>query len=142
MFFRFPYIKKPVRMQRRITFLLFTFLTASSVPLWGQISMGKWRTHLPYQYCFLVETTSDRVYCSTTGGLFYYNLQDHLVEKISKIDGLSDNGVSAMRWSADLETLILAYESSNVDIIRNGTVVNLPDIMKKQITLLTRTMTR
>jgi len=121
-------------MQRKIIFFLFTFITASSVPLWSQISMGKWRTHLPYQYCFLVETTSDRVYCSTTGGLFYYNLQDHLVEKISKIDGLSDNGVSAMRWSAEQETLILAYESSNVDIIRNGTVTNLPDIMKKQIT--------
>ena len=121
-------------MQRKSGFLLFALLTWSFIPSWGQISMGKWRTHLPYQYCFLVETTNDRVYCSTTGGLFYYNLQDHLVEKISKIDGLSDNGVSAMRWSEELGTLILAYESSNVDIIRNGNVVNLPDIMKKQIT--------
>ena len=121
-------------MQRKSAFLLFALLTWSFIPSWGQISMGKWRTHLPYQYCFLVETTNDRVYCSTTGGLFYYNLQDHLVEKISKIDGLSDNGVSAMRWSEELGTLILAYESSNVDIIRDGTVVNLPDIMKKQIT--------
>ena len=121
-------------MQRKSAFLLFALLTWSFIPSWGQISMGKWRTHLPYQYCFLVETTNDRVYCSTTGGLFYYNLQDHLVEKISKIDGLSDNGVSAMRWSEELGTLILAYESSNVDIIRNGNVVNLPDIMKKQIT--------
>ena len=71
----------------------------------------------------LVEATNDRVYCSTTGGLFYYNLEDNLVEKISKIDGLSDNGVSAMRWSSEHETLILAYESSNLDIIRGGSVV-------------------
>ncbi|MCD4710229.1 MAG: hypothetical protein K8R52_05235, partial [Bacteroidales bacterium] len=121
-------------MQSRLPILLFGLLIWITYPLSGQIGMGQWRTHLPYQYCSLVETTNDRVYCSTTGGLFYYNLEDHLVEKISKIDGLSDNGVSAMRWSSEQETMILAYESSNLDIIRQGIVVNLPDIMKKQIT--------
>ncbi|MDF1573653.1 MAG: two-component regulator propeller domain-containing protein [Bacteroidales bacterium] len=121
-------------MRDRLFLLVFGFITGVSLPLSGQITMGQWRTHLPYQYCTLVEATDDRVYCSTTGGLFYYNLEDHLVEKISKIDGLSDNGVSAMRWSEELETLILAYENSNLDIIRNNTIVNLPDIMKKQIT--------
>jgi len=121
-------------MRSRLLFLLLGITTWISLPSSGQTTMGQWRTHLPYQYCSLVESTNDRVYCSTTGGLFYYNLEDNLVEKISKIDGLSDNGVSAMRWNAELETLILAYESSNLDIIRGGSVVNLPDIMKKQIT--------
>ena len=121
-------------MRSRLLFFLLGLTTWISLPAPGQVTIGQWRTHLPYQYASLVESTSDRVYCSTTGGLFYYNLQDNLVEKISKIDGLSDNGVTAMRWSADLETLILAYESSNLDIIRDGSVVNLPDIMKKQIT--------
>ncbi len=134
MFQVFAYIKKPFQMRRRLFILLFVLLTWISLPLAGQISMGQWRTHLPYQYASLVENTNDRVYCSTTGGLFYYNLEDHLVEKISKVDGLSDNGVSAMRWNGELETLILAYENSNLDIIRNGVVMNIPDIMNKQIT--------
>ena len=102
-------------------------------PLKGQITLGQWRTHLPYKYCNLVEATNDRVFCSATGGLFYYNLEDNSVEKISKIDGLSDNGVSAMRWSSELKTLILAYQNSNLDIIKDGRITNLPDIMKKQI---------
>ena len=134
MFQVLAYIKKPFPMQRRLLLFLFAFLTWISYPMAAQIGMGQWRTHLPYQYASLVETTDDRVFCSTTGGLFYYKLDDHLVEKISKVDGLSDNGVSAMRWSSELETLILAYENSNLDIIRNGVVVNIPDIMKKQIT--------
>ncbi len=111
----FAYIKKPILMQSKLLPLLLALLTWISVPLAGQIGMGQWRTHLPYQYAKLVETTDDRVYCSTTGGLFYYNLEDNLVEKISKVDGLSDNGVSAMRWNSELETLILAYENSNLD---------------------------
>ena len=134
MFQVFAYLKKPILMQRRLFYLLFCLLILSTIPLGGQIKMGDWRTHLPYQYAFLVETTDDRVFCSTTGGLFYYKLDDNLLEKISKVDGLSDNGVSAMRWSSELETLILAYENSNLDIIRDGIVMNIPDIMKKQIT--------
>ena len=130
----FAYLKKPILMQRRLLIIPLFLLVWISIPLRGQIKMGDWRTHLPYQYAFLVETTDDRVFCSTTGGLFYYKLDDNLVEKISKVDGLSDNGVSAMRWSSEMETLILAYENSNLDIIRDGVVLNIPDIMKKQIT--------
>jgi hypothetical protein len=133
MFTVFSYIKKPFPMTRSLLFFLYGFLTLTAPAVLGQVPIGNWRTHLPYQYCSLVEATNDRVYCSASGGLFYYNLEDHLVEKISKMDGLSDNGVSAMRWDPDLETMILAYESSNLDIIRQGTVINLPDIMKKQI---------
>ena len=100
----------------------------------GQTKLGQWRTHLPYKYCNLAEVTNDRVFCSATGGLFTYNLTDNSLEKLSKIDGLSDNGVSAMRWSDGLKTMILAYQNSNIDIIREGTILNIPDIMKKQIT--------
>jgi hypothetical protein len=120
-------------MRRWFFLLLAGFGFASLTPLKGQISLGQWRTHLPYRYCNLVEATDNRVYCSATGGLFSYNLSDNSIEKISKIDGLSDNGVSAMRWNGETETLILAYQNSNLDIIREGMILNLPDIMKKQI---------
>lgn len=134
MFGVFAYLKKSIRMQRSILRILFLLFVWFEMPVQGQITMGEWRTHLPYQYAFQVEATDDRVFCSTTGGLFYYKLDDNLVEKISKVDGLSDNGVTAMRWSGELEILILAYDNSNLDIIRDGVVINLPDIMKKQIT--------
>ncbi len=120
-------------MRKHLTYLILYLALGFSVSLNGQIKLGQWRTHLPYKYCNLVEATDEKVFGSATGGLFTYNLEDHSVEKLSKIDGLSDNGVSAMRWSEELKTLALAYQSSNIDIIRNGVIVNLPDIMKKQI---------
>ncbi len=120
-------------MRKHLTYLILYLALGLSASLNGQIKLGQWRTHLPYKYCNLVEVTSDKVFGSATGGLFTYNLEDHSVEKLSKIDGLSDNGVSAMRWSDELETLILAYQSSNIDIIRDGVIVNMPEIMKKQI---------
>jgi len=41
--------------------------------------------------------------------------------------------VVSMRWNDDLKTLVLAYQNSNIDIVREGMILNLPDIMKKQI---------
>jgi len=120
-------------MRKHLVYLFLCLGISLSISLNAQIKLGQWRTHLTYKYCNLVEATGDRVFGSATGGLFTYNLEDHSVEKLSKIDGLSDNGVSAMRWSDELETLILVYQSSNIDIIRDGVIVNLPDIMKKQI---------
>ncbi len=120
-------------MQIRVLLVIFGLSFWLATSLQGQITLGQWRTHLPYKYCNLTEATDNQVFCSTTGGLFYYNLEDNSVVKISKIDGLSDNGVAAMRWSGDLETLIMAYQNSNIDLIRDNVIVNLPDIMKKQI---------
>jgi len=114
--------------------LIIPFLFAlAGQALLGQIQLGQWRTHLTYRYCTRVESTEDRIFCSATGGLFSYNLSDHSIEKLSKIDGLSDNGVSVLRWEEATGTLVLAYQNANLDIIREGTVLNLPDIMKKQI---------
>ncbi len=120
-------------MRKPLSLLILCLTISFSASLKGQTKLGQWRTHLPYNYCNLAEATNDRVFASSTGGLFSYNLLDNSVELLSKIDGLSDNGVSSMRWSDDLQTLILAYQSSNIDIIRDGLIVNLPDIMNKQI---------
>jgi hypothetical protein len=129
----FAYILKLSTMPNRLRLFFLLAFACGSVLLTGQVPMGKWRTHLPYQFCTLSEATDNKVFCASTGGLFFYKLDDNSVEKISKVDGLSDNGVSAMRWTQESETLILAYLNSNIDIIRGETVVNIPDIMKKQI---------
>ncbi len=125
-------IKMPV-MLKRILLALSLSCFLFSEPLAGQLKLGQWRTHLPYKYCSAVEVTDEKVFCAATGGLFSYGLEDRALEKLSKVDGLSDNGVSLMRWDSQTETLVLVYENANIDIIRKGTILNLPDIKKKQI---------
>jgi len=120
-------------MRMRIIFLLVYLGSWLPGIMNGQVRLGQWRTHLPYRYCNLVEVTNDRVYCSTTGGLFTYNLNDNSIEKLSKIDGLSDVGVVSMRWYNEKQLLVLAYQNSNMDIIRDGVITNIPDILNKQI---------
>ena len=120
-------------MRNKLLYMIICLGALLIQPMNGQVTLGQWRTHLPYRHSSLTEATDDRVFCSATGGLFYYNLEDNSVETLSKIDGLSDNGIAAMRWSGESATFILAYQNSNIDIIREGLIFNLPDIMKKQI---------
>lgn len=99
----------------------------------AQIAIGEWRTHLSYNFSTKVMVAGENVFCSTTGGLFYFNTTDNTVNKLSKTDGLSDNGVVAMKWSDEMQLAVLAYENSNIDIIRGREIINMPDIMKKQL---------
>lgn len=120
-------------MQPKILYLLLAssmFLTTVGN---GQVGIGEWRTHLPYQNTTGVMVTDDKVYCASTGGLFYYDVRDNTVATLSKTDGLSDNGVEAMAWSDEKQLALIAYSNANLDIIRNNQVINIPDIMKKQI---------
>jgi hypothetical protein len=113
------------------SFLAFSIFFSSSVD--GQVGIGEWRTHLPYQNTTGVMVTDDRVFCASTGGLFYYDLRDNSVATLSKSDGLSDNGVGAMAWNNGKQLALIAYSNANLDVLRENRVINIPDIMKKQI---------
>lgn len=99
----------------------------------SQVAIGEWRTHLPYQFTNLVMLSDEKAFCSSTGGLFYYDLMEERVETLSKTDGLSDNGIKSMRWNEEEQLALLAYNNANLDIIRGNDIINIPDIMKKAI---------
>ena len=77
-----------IHMRARYIHLLICFGLFISLNANGQTKLGQWRTHLPYKYCNLAEVTDDRVFCSATGGLFYFILIYKYVEKLTKINGL------------------------------------------------------
>ncbi len=120
-------------MQRKIMCSVLSIVLGLPLPVTGQVGIGEWRTHLPYQNTTGVMVADDRVFCSSTGGLFYYDMIDNTVETLSKTDGLSDNGVVAMDWNDDLQLAVFAYSNANIDIIRGNEIINIPDIMKKPI---------
>jgi hypothetical protein len=43
-----------------------------------------------------VAIVGDKVYCSTLGGLFYFNKSDNSVNKFSRENGLSDTRINAL----------------------------------------------
>ena len=52
---------------------------------------------------------------------------------MSRINGLTETGISTIAWSEENKTLIIAYSSTNVDLLKNNIIYNIPDISRKYI---------
>jgi len=101
---------------------------------WGQIPSGAWRDHLPYNEGRRLARAGEKVYCATNGGgLFSYKLTDNSIKKHSKVNGLSDAGISTVGYAEEAGVLFIGYTNGNIDLVRNDSVYNIPDIKRKSI---------
>lgn len=98
------------------------------------VSIGNWRTHLPYQKVIAVEPVGNLIYAATEYELFYYDKEDNSMHILNKINGLSDVGISTMGYCESQRKLFVAYTNANVDLIdSNGNITNMSDIKDKNI---------
>jgi len=126
--------KNPLTM-KLITFY-FALLFSSSVVMnlhAQQIAIGQWRDELPYALCNSVTDADDRVYSSTPYAVLSVIKEDHSVTRITKINGLSDIGISCINYNKTNQTLVIAYTNANIDLIKNNIIINISDIKRKTI---------
>jgi ligand-binding sensor domain-containing protein len=97
----------------------------------AQTKLEAWRDHLPFTDAFQVLDADTRIYCATPGGLFYFDKSDNTINKFTRIQGLSDNGISAISYSKTLKQLLIGYTDGNLDIVENNSITNISDIKVK-----------
>lgn len=107
------------------------FIFSLSSP--AQIAIGEWRDHLPYNRAISVVDAGEKVYCATAFSLFYFDQADQSINRMSKVNGLSDIGISAIAWNETYNTLLIAYTNTNIDLLKDGDIINISDIKRKQI---------
>jgi streptogramin lyase len=118
---------------------IFTLLIASwlaSANLFAQdgVSIGNWRTHLPYHKVIAVEPVGNKIYAATEYELFYYDKEDNSINILNRINGLSDIGISTMCYNTSQRKLLVAYTNANVDLIdSDGNIKNMREIKDKNI---------
>lgn len=98
----------------------------------AQIGIGQWRDHLPYSKYIAVVNTNNRIYAATPYSLVSYNKSDQSIQRMNKINGLSDNRIQDLGVD-ESNTIIIAYTNTNIDLIKNQGVINLSDIKRKSI---------
>jgi len=104
-----------------------------SFPLFGQVAIGQWRDHLPYNKGVQVADAGEWIYAASESGLFQYHKEEGDIVRASKATGLSDIGFTSIVWSDENNTLIIAYDNANIDLIQDGRIINIPDIRNKPI---------
>ena len=118
----------------RFTLFIAVWLITSLSFAQDGVSIGNWRTHLPYQKVIAVEPIGNKIYAATPFELFYYDTQDNSINILNKINGLSDIGISTIRYNESQRKLFVAYTNVNVDLIdADGNIKNMSDIKDKNI---------
>lgn len=95
--------------------------------------LGSWRVHLPYLKNNAMAALGSTVYCGSASGLFSYNESTRETERISKTEGLSDVEVRLLRANPANSLLFIVYQNSNIDLMVNGQVTNMPQIYQRNI---------
>jgi hypothetical protein len=95
--------------------------------------IGEWREHLPYNSAIDVTADDNTIYCATPYSLFSVDTRDNSIDRMSKVSGLSETGISAIQYDAVNKKLFIAYSNSNIDIIYRNDIYNVPDIKRDNV---------
>ncbi len=95
----------------------------------NNLGIGEWRSHLPQQSGRLVTQSIDKIIYATEWNLILIDKSDLSVDFMSKVDGLSEVGISFIKYDSINEQLIVVYNNSNIDIITTeGQIINIPNL--------------
>lgn len=95
--------------------------------------IGLWREHLPYNSAIDVTAGDGKVYCATPYSLFTVTIAGNNIERFSRVTGLNETGISAVKYDEANKKLFIAYSNSNIDIIYRNDIYNVPDIKRDNI---------
>ncbi len=98
-----------------------------------QIPIGTWRNHSSYNRAVLLEKVEERIFCVVDHGLFTYDIRDGAMKKISKIDGLSDVTITAIKYNQYEKTIALGYDNGNIDLIHGQEINNVDEFKNLEI---------
>lgn len=116
---------------RRI--ILLSFLLSASGLLRTQTPVGTWTDHLNYNISRCVAAGTKEIYSSTGSSILVYDKQFQQLRRLSRINGLTETGISTLGWSEETGVFIIAYETTNIDLIKDNKIYNIPDISRKYI---------
>jgi hypothetical protein len=95
------------------------------------IGIGQFRLHLPYYQAVAVAEAGDKVYCATTDGFFYYDKEFNSLKTLSRLDGFSDLRVQTLHYDSLTSTLVVVYNNTNIDLVRNGKIININAVFRR-----------
>ncbi len=112
----------------KYAFVLLLSIVIVSIKSSAQFSIGTWRDHLPYGKCVDVCAIGEAVFCATPYSVYVHTPSTGENFRISKVNYLSDTGISSMEYDAVSGYVVVGYENGNVDLITETNGVNIPDI--------------
>ena len=109
-------------------YIFFICLTCLS-----QSRVGDWEIYLNYSSVNSISCVEEVVYAGTETQFFRYNNADNSISAFSKLNGLSDINISAIKYDQEINVVVIGYQNGNVDLFYPNGVVNIPYIKEANI---------
>ena len=118
----------------RKVFFTLIFINLIAFTVFAQnIGIYEWRDHLPYNKGLAIAEVGNEIFCATPFSLFSVDKTYNSLNTLNKVKGLSDVGINAIEYNAELKTLVVAYSNTNLDLVIDGSIFNISDIKRKPI---------
>lgn len=108
--------------------LLFVISSAQDRPV------GHWRSHLPYNTAISIASDGSTMFVAADQSFYTYNAVSGELTPYSKANGMSDVGMSYIGYDPQTDIAILAYKNGNIDLLEDGSFINIPDLKIKTVT--------
>jgi hypothetical protein len=117
----------------RILLVALMLLAGDALRSQSTVPIGAWQDHYPYRQCIAVAEGGGQVYAATANSLFRFDPASKEIEKLSKVNALSDVGIQGLAWNEPLQMLLVYYTNGNLDLLEGTRATNLGDIKRSNI---------
>ena len=108
-----------------ILLLALSSLLPGQIQAQSEIPVFTWRSHTSYRNVIDIAAGNGLIYAAADNGLFFVDLQENSITRITKNDGLSDVGIGAIGYAADQNVLIVGYTNGNIDLVEANAITNI-----------------
>jgi hypothetical protein len=103
------------------------------VQILAQSQIGQWEAHVPMSTFTWIGETSSHVYAANQYGVLSYDREEKSTQALTKVNALSQTGITAFACNARKEVCVIGYSNGNMDIISNeNNIINQPAIKNSQ----------
>ena len=108
-----------------IVALVIWSISALRLQAQSNIPILTWQSHFSYNSIVDIADAGSRLYAAAPNALFFVDLQEGSVSKLTKNDGLSDISIGAIGYSTEQATLVVGYTNGNIDLVRENSITNI-----------------
>jgi len=94
-------------------------------------NIGAWKDHLPYKNAIALCGHNQQLLVATESALFIANKNDNKLQRLSKVQGLSDVGISSLNSSESCA--VVGYSNGNIDVLEGNVIHNIPHLKNENM---------
>src|SRR5437868_2663328 len=120
----------------RRSYIITALCLLSSVLGKGQETpIGYWHSILPYKTAIGIATDVNTLYTIGREAFFTFLPRTGAPEMTtySKVEGMSEIGMQCINYDMATSTAVLCYDNGNIDLFKDHTFYNVPDLKNKTI---------